>query len=353
MDYFSGRNEEPGIIANEEVLLPDYVPDAVLYRHPELQAISDAIKPMLKKKRGHNLFIHGPSGTGKTVCIRYLLRQLDEHSSTVLPVYVNCWKDYTQMAVYNRIAEKMMLPLPRRGLATDEIFDRIVSYMRNYEKPVLVVLDEIDGLKSRELLYALGRTDDVLFGVIGLSNDREMVAGLDARVRSSLRFSTMEFREYSEDQLFGIIRDRAERGLVPGSFSERILRKMASAAGGGSARVAIEILWKSAKIAEKKEKQAVDDEDISEALENLSFYKKDEHNLSDEEKLIVEILERGPTGSSEIYGLFSKEKNLTKRQVRNYLELLEKKGIIESEEAESRSVFKPRIFRLRKYRESQ
>lgn len=348
MNYFSETGEGPSIIAKEEVLLPDYVPDSVLYRHSELQEISDSIKPMLKKHRGHNLFIHGPSGTGKTLCIKYLIEQLEKHSSSVLPVYVNCWKDYTRMAVYNRITEKMKLPLPRRGLATDEIFDRITSYMENYEKPVMMVLDEMDGLKSSELLYSLGRTEKVVFGIIGISNDKRAVASLDARIRSSLRFSTMEFREYSSEQLFGIIRGRAERGLVPGSYNERILKKIAQSIERGSARIAIEVLWKSARIAEKKEKKTIDSEDLEKALENLSFYKKTEHNLSEEEKLIIEILENGPLKSKEIYRLFSEKMKLSDRQIRNYLDLLEKKKIIKSEKKETPGKFSSKKFSLRK-----
>ncbi|MHC4753286.1 MAG: Cdc6/Cdc18 family protein, partial [Planctomycetota bacterium] len=137
-NYFNERDEDQHIIIREEVLLPDHVPDELLHRHSELQGIAAAIKPLVTRRTPDNLFIHGPSGCGKTTCMRYILKQLAEHTPAVLPVYVNCWENPTQMAVYNRIVEEMRLPLPRRGLAVDEIFSRIKDYIKNYKKPIML-----------------------------------------------------------------------------------------------------------------------------------------------------------------------------------------------------------------------
>src|SRR3989339_794375 len=140
-NYFGETSGDSKIIAKPEVLAPDYLPEEILYRSTELQTIADSIKPLLRKQEMNNLFVYGKSGTGKTVSIRVLIKQLREHSPNIIPVYVNCWENHTQMAVYNRINEEIKLPLPRRGLATDEIFDRILQYVKNYKKPVLLVLD--------------------------------------------------------------------------------------------------------------------------------------------------------------------------------------------------------------------
>jgi len=118
-NYFDDRRESESIIVREEVLLPQHMPDELLFRDSDLRAIADALRPILTKRTPDNLFIHGPSGCGKTTCVKYLLRQLSSHAS-ILPVYVNCWENSTQLAVYNRIVEEMRLPLPRRGLATDQ-----------------------------------------------------------------------------------------------------------------------------------------------------------------------------------------------------------------------------------------
>ncbi|MFN7990624.1 MAG: AAA family ATPase [Candidatus Micrarchaeia archaeon] len=348
-NYFDGADRGSSIIESEEVLMPDYMPDELLHREQELQAVADSIKPLLGKRPPNNLFIHGSSGSGKTTCIKYLLKQLGEHSSGVLPVYVNCWENPTQMAVYNRIIEEMRLPLPRRGLATDEIFDRIMQYVRNYKKPILLVLDEMDGLRHDKLLYVVARSNEqrLTFGIIGVSNNKELLSRLDSRVRSSLRFSEMEFKPYSEDQLLSILRVRAGRALSPGSFDERLLLKIVRSVEDGSARVALERLWKAAKHAEKAGRDRIMLQDVEDTLSSEPSFKLPELKLSSEEMLIVDLLKGGELESSALYDSFIRKIPKTKRQIRNYLDLLEKKGIIESKEMEAEGMLKPRAFRLR------
>jgi cell division control protein 6 len=348
-NYFEGNDREKGIIADESALLPDYLPDELLHRERELQSIADSIKPLLGKRTPDNIFLHGPSGCGKTTCVKYLLKQLSEHSSGVLPVYVNCWENPTQMAVYNRIIEEMRLPLPRRGLATDEIFDRIMQFAKNYKKPILLILDEMDGLRHDKLLYVVARSNEqrLTFGIIGISNNKSLLSHLDARIRSSLRFSEMEFKQYSEEQIFSILRTRAERALSPGSFDERLLQKIARSVEDGSARIALERLWKAAKHAEKAERQKITLQDLEDTISLEPRFKLPELKLTSEEELIVEILRGGELSSSELYDRFLKKIPKTKRQIRNYIELLEKKGILVSEEVEAEGMLKPRVFRLK------
>jgi len=349
-NLFDGARDEPRIIIREEVLLPDYIPDALLHRDPELQVIADGIKPLVSRKTPENLFIHGPSGTGKTSCVKYVIKQLLDYSSNVLPVFVNCWENSTQLAVYNRIVEEMRLPLPRRGLATDEIFDRIMQYVRNYKKPILLILDDMDGLRHDELLYVVSRANEkgVVFGIIGIANDKTIPARLDLRIRSSLRFSEMEFKQYSEEQLASILRVRAEAALAPGSYDHRLLSKIAASAESGSARLALERLWKSAKRAEKANHAKIMIQDFEDILASESTFKLPELKLSSEETLILELLKEGPLESSALYDRFLKEIPKTKRQIRNYLDLLERKGLVSSEELERPGMLNSKMLKLKK-----
>lgn len=348
-NYFDDGDNIPAIIKSEEILLPDYVPDDLIHRDSQLQAIADSIKPILKKRTPDNLFIYGSSGCGKTSCIKHILKQLSSYSAAVLPVYVNCWENQTELAVYNKVIEEMRLPLPRRGLATDEIFSRIREYIKNYKKPVLLVLDELDGLRHDKLLYVVSRANEkqLSFGIIGISNNKELLSKLDSRIKSSLRFSDMEFKQYSEEEIISILKLRAERALAPGSWNEKLLAKIARSVEDGSARVAIERLWKSAKHAENSGKSRIMIQDLEDILSEQPVFKLPEYNLSSEELLIVEILKGGELHSTDLYEKFTKKIPKTKRQIRNYIDLLEKKGIVESEELESGGIIKPKIFRLR------
>ncbi len=348
-NYFDEGISKDSIIQKEEFLLPDYLPDELLHRDSQMQVLADSLKPLLKRKSAINLFIFGPSGIGKTTCVKHILKQLNAYSSNVLFVYVNCWQNPTQLAVYNRIIEEMKLPLPRRGLAADEIFDKIIQYIRSYKKPVIIVLDDIDGLKQEELLYVLSRSNDsdVMFAILSIANNKDYVAKLDYRIRSSLQFSELEFKAYSDEQLVSILRQRAGAALIPGSYDERLLTKIAASTESGSARYAIELLWKAARHADDLDKKKITIQDFEDILDQNTSLKK-ELNISKEEQLILDLLQKSELESSSLYEKFIAKIPKSKRQIRNYLDLLEEKGVIVSRDAEGETgSMKSRIFSLK------
>ena len=85
-NIFDSTNDPSLIIVREEFLMPDYVPDEVLHRHSEIDFIANSIKPLISKKSPENIFIHGKPGTGKTLSLKYVEKQLVAHTSSVLPL---------------------------------------------------------------------------------------------------------------------------------------------------------------------------------------------------------------------------------------------------------------------------
>jgi cell division control protein 6 len=363
----TASNGENSILLNEELLLPAYAPPEILHREAEIKAIAEAIKPLLEGHTGDNLFAYGNSGTGKTISAKHVLSELKEATSRVIPVYINCWETSTQMAIYTKILDCLGDSMPRRGLATDEVFERIKEVMEKGKIAVLVVLDEMDALvfrKEYEVLYSLSRAP-VRFGIIGISSTQGLLAKLDTRVTSSLRFTHLEFKPYSTQQITDILAERAKLALAKGSWDYDILEGCAAIgkANGGNVRLALEMLWKAAHLAEKRDAKKIGIEDVREASKK-TFYKKIEStspvpysfdikdsSLSEEEKAIVEILGKGEITTTDLYTEFSKKFRKTKRQIRNYLDTLEAKGIIEMAEAKNagmeHSPLKPRLVRLK------
>ena len=347
--FFEDSPDGPAIIVREEVLLPDYLPDELMHRNAELQTIADAVKPLLRKREPNNLLIHGKSGTGKTSCVKSIMKQLSEHSPSVLPVYVNCWECPTRAAVFNRILEAMQLPVPRRGLAADELLDKALQYIRNYSKPVLLVLDELDGLEEEELLYVIARSNEkpgIIFGIIGITNNPSFLSGLDPRTRSSLRFFELAFRDYSDEQLFAILKERAGAGLASGSWDERLLKKISAGVDDGSARIAIERLWKAARRAEDSGKSKIMLQDLADSENEAGV--RPGAALTPIESKIVELLRQGEKDTDALYSLLKIDKS--KRQFMNYLSQLEDKRIIELGEQPSaggEERFRPKVCRLK------
>ena len=117
------------------------------------------------------------------------------------------------MAIYTKIADALGEPVSRRGRATDEIFDRIVELMKYSKTPIMLVLDEIDGLMHRDdarVLHNITRIapDEALFGLIGISNDRNILSRVHTKIRDQIRFTPFEVKGYSKDQLFSCIGPR-------------------------------------------------------------------------------------------------------------------------------------------------
>ncbi len=350
-NYFDEGMSKDSIIVNEEFLLPDYFPDEILHRDSQMQVIAEALKPVIKRNPPVNLFIHGQAGVGKTTGVKHILKQLSTYSSNILIVFINCWQTPTQLGIYNRIIEEMKLPIPRRGLAPDEIFDKILQYIRNYNKPVIIVLDDIDGLEHEELLYVLSRSNDskIMFAILAIANNKNYLAQLDYRIRSSLRFSELEFKPYSDTELFSIIRLRAEGALAPGSYDEKLLLKIVNSTQAGSARRAIELLWKAARHADQSEKKKIMIQDLEDVLISGTSIKNElNQSLSKDEQLILDLLKQSELESSALYEKFISQIPKSKRQIRNYLDLLEEKGLITSKDIKGEGTMKARSFSLRK-----
>lgn len=338
------------IILNEAVLFSNYTEDLFFKREEEERLVS-ILKPIAEKKRCENIFVYGSSGVGKTPLIKYALDEIRKISHSVLCIYINCWHYSTSMAIYVKIADALGEPVSRRGRATDEVFDRILERMRIDNMAVLLVLDDIDGLISKDdtkILHNIARVANncARFGVIGISEDKNILNKIDSKILDSLRFVNIEIKGYSKEQLFEILKIRARKGLEDESYTDAVLEKIAEigAENKGNGRLVLELLRKSAKKAERENKDMISLDDVNEAS---NWMNSCHIALSKEEQAIIDILKLTDKLASEIYWLFCKKLIRSKRQIRNYLVSLEKKGIIEYKAIQGRNRFGQRLVKLR------
>ena len=342
MASYHSPSSAKGVIEREEVLMPEYCPSEILHRESEIKEIEEAVMPLLEGRLPENLFIHGEAGTGKTACVMRVMKELN--GSRVKPIYVNCWQHSTRMAVYSLIAKAIDEMLPRRGLARDEVYERIVEIMEKDGIRVLLILDNVDGLFHRHeerLLEDIARAGNgkPLFGAICLSDNAQLLDGTD------IRLVGVKFKPYSKSQMAGILSERARNALVPGSWDDAVIEACAAKAMSrkGNVRTGLEILWMAAKRAEKEGRARIMLEDV-EAADERSFKPKAENgvvipsgSLSEEEKLILDIVKSGPKSSTDLYLAFFKKAERSKRQIRNYLSRLEAKKLLHIETVEGGS----------------
>lgn len=348
-NIFKNISGEYEIFKDERVLMPDYLPEVLPFREKEIEEIALALKPAGRGGRNQNLVLTGSPGTGKTACVRFVLAQLSEYSQRAVPVYVNCWENTTRHGILNKIATSLGEFVPRRGISTDEIIEKIVESLRKESRTPIVALDEVDRLfasqyEEEKVLYDLLRANEIFsvrFGVIAITNFEGFLAELDARVRSSLGARCIEFKKYTPTELKEILGQRAEKAFVKGTIDGEIIGLCAAyaAKNNSDARLAINCLWQAGKVAENENAKKVDVEHVK---KGFSEVKSEDKKLAEtEEKIMLIVEEKGEITSGELY----KRMNENERTIRNYLSRLEKLGIIETELDEKRG--KTRIIRKR------
>ncbi|MCX6767769.1 MAG: AAA family ATPase [Candidatus Micrarchaeota archaeon] len=342
-----------GIFRNEAALSPEYLPEQLPGRESEVSAIASALRPACEGRRPRNLFVFGGPGTGKTSSARFVLTELAEAAGKAVPVYVNCWREGTAVAVLSRISQALGLPLPRRGLGGEELMMRVMEEARADKRVLVVFMDEVDSLSPGEdkVLYDLSRAGELFGAVVGvvcIANNRGFLAALDARVRSSFAGTEVEFRQYSPLQLKEILRTRAGKAFFAGACPEEVIGLCAAhgAKMGGDARVAIETLWFAGRVAEKNGRRKITVADAREAIESgtrkgaetaaFTALEQKIEALSDGERLVVDILrKKGALTSGELYADYRRRRQESERTIRNYVDKLEAKRLVLVEEVDS------------------
>jgi len=282
-----------GIIANPEVLEEDYVPPTLPCREVQKKELALCLSPIEKGLRPSDCFCHGKPGTGKTALVKHILEQIQDYTNA-FAFHVNCWENKT----LNQILEK--IAVQANVFVTESSYSAKISRLKQKikNKPCVIALDEIDKIERKELndiLYILKQMGKV--GLICISNTRKYVIDLDPRILSRIRFKSIRFPPYSNEELLIILRHRIIecKALFPGTYSKDILEKIADLAAG-DARIAIQTLRNAAYNAERKGKHRIEEDDVKQGFEEVSEIKRKYmlQKLSEHHRLIYQIIKENP-----------------------------------------------------------
>ena len=95
------------IIINDEALTELFIPQKLLHRKDQTQYIVSCLKPVIAGKTPRNIFLSGPTGTGKTSLMQWIFEELKEKTTNVKTAYVNCWKNTTTHSILSKIISDM------------------------------------------------------------------------------------------------------------------------------------------------------------------------------------------------------------------------------------------------------
>ena len=242
--YLRGRKEqleeETGVVKEFSVFDFSYIPEHPLMR-AEAKILIDALLRYDHTGIPKNLALFGSRGSGKTLMVRYLSKELAAETGLSM-LYVNVRNHNTSFKILAHL-----LRVQARGASFDELFMR---FRQMHPKKTVVVLDEIDLISPKdrhmEILYRLSRSANN-YMVVLLSNSPRLLNAIDPSARSTLQPEIIHCKNYDAEQIFQILEGRAKQGLE--QYEEHSLRQIAGLSvrmTNSDVRVAIKSLFYAA-----------------------------------------------------------------------------------------------------------
>lgn len=321
------------MITDARVLRTGFVPSEVEHRDAEVTHLTEILAPLTDGDPADTALLLGPSGVGKTCLAQYTAEKLREQTLDVEYQYVNCWQNFSEFRTLYSILEGIgkTVDIHRQSTPRDELFDRLQRYDG---PPVVVILDEVDQLEDKRLLYHLHELPQ--FSMLLIANrEEELFATADDRLTSRLRgCERVTFERYHQDELVSILDARATAGLTEDAIRESQLASIADAAAG-DARVAISILRTAARQAHREYDERITDEIVESAMPKarVERHEKDVDTLTPHQHTLYEIIEEyDEISPSELYEEYEARIDDPKsdRTVRNYLSKMDQYDVIEA-----------------------
>jgi cell division control protein 6 len=322
---------------------PDYLPDNLLFREREIEVLARTFSPMLLGYRPlNNVYIYGLPATGKTAAARMLLRKLPSRDPPDLPEkkgkrgVVTCYINLAAKRTLAQLAGEI-----RQEVTGDEGIGRYLPYMekvfehlRNTGKSLLLVLDDFNAFPERldDFLQLFLRPEehkkkytDIVTGVLLIASG-EVV--LNSRVRSTLSPVELEFKDYTVEQKFEILKMRCIQGFGRHAISEKLVMEVAERAA--DLRHALAVLRYAGGVADVKIRK----EHIDEAFAAVKADKaRHEAALSELEKFLLSTIRSSPRplSSGELLARCHENgHNITIQWLGKRLERLQSLGLVSS-----------------------
>lgn len=281
------RSDE-SIFKNELALDYSFQPKIVPYREKEQRLVAACISPLFQEKAGKNAFIFGSPGVGKTVACRHILKELEEESSEIIPIYINCWQRNTTYKIILEICDMMNFKFVQNK-KTEELFKWIKQSLN--KKSVVFVFDEADKLEDIDLLYMI--LEEVYRkSIIIITNYKDWIAELDERIKSRLMPEAVEFKPYGYEEAKGILKQRMGYAFHPNVFDNGAFEAIAKKTFElQDIRLGLYLMKEAGQMSEEKSSRKILLEHAQQALAKIEdFSVKKAGDLAVDDQMILELV---------------------------------------------------------------
>lgn len=261
------------IIRNPEVLDPSYIPSSLPFRENEINRINELVLKPVEDGIPSTLFVFGQPGVGKTTTVKYSCQR----KGSFAYFYFNALSHPTVRSILVEILVKLRKSTVVKPSVT-EIFRQISRWQSETGSALVIVIDEASNvirndITGLQMLLRSSETYSLKISTIMISVDDPTLIIRRGKRMSPLPISTLKFSKYSIDELYEITAKRAAESLYESAYTEEILRLISFVASTyGSARLAIELLQKSAYIADYVASGVIRSDDVRAANAMVNPY---------------------------------------------------------------------------------
>lgn len=276
------------IIKNNFALDYEFLPEILPFRENEQQYLATCIKPLFNNRNGRNILIHGAPGIGKTAATKFVLKQLEDETDAIEPIYVNCWQKNTSYKILLEICDLIGYKFTQNK-KTVELF-KIVSTILN-KKSVVFVFDEIDKVEDLDFLYFV-LEEIYKKSIFLITNYKSWLADLDERIKSRLLPEILEFKQYTFEETKKIIDVRVKAAFFNDVISVDLINDIARKTSQiKDIRSGIFLLKEAAYNAEDSSRKEIIKDDVLKAIKKLDdFTIKNTADLERDTQLIYDIV---------------------------------------------------------------
>ena len=284
------------VFVNRDLVEPDTIIDEerIVGRDDQLEAVVSFLKPTLQGNRPPNMLLYGPAGTGKSLIIGAVTKQIIElcqsKGERFGVVDINCQPINTlDQAVYDLVQTVAKdvgtdVGVPETGVSTKRKYRRLYELVNEHYDSVIFILDEIDLLVGRrendepaysKLLYQLSRASNTneiegRVSVAALTNDPKFMEDIDGRAESSFNPRDVYFPDYDANQLREILENRRD-AFREDALKDDVIPLVAAfaAQSHGDARKAIDLFRGAGDLADERGDGEVTETHVRESQEEI------------------------------------------------------------------------------------